>query len=62
MSRADDREAPNPKHQIPKKHQAPRFKIESAREFTLEIGAWNFPGAWGLEFGFFAAWNLREKQ
>jgi hypothetical protein len=63
MSRADDREEPNPKHQIPKeapKHQDSKSKARASLLWRLELGISLELGVWNL--GFFAAWNLREKQ
>jgi hypothetical protein len=48
--------APNSKFQVPKKHQASSVKvIRPLPSFVLELGHWNFSGAWNLEFGI---WNF----
>src|SRR3989440_190397 len=45
------REAPNPKLQAPKKLQAPNPKPSAVPCSFLELGIWNFFGAWSLGFG-----------
>src|SRR5205085_1446604 len=50
-TRASAREAPNPKHQAPKKLQIPNRSESSLGD--LELGAWCFSGAWSLGFGIF---------
>src|SRR5439155_21721765 len=57
MSEWRREQAPNPKLQAPKKHQAPSSKtdlraVASASVFGLGcIEIWNFSGAWGLVLG-----------
>jgi hypothetical protein len=45
---------PNTKHQIPMKHQAPNSKKPEPK-VGLDVGCWNFSGAWMLELGAFSA-------
>src|SRR5256714_3653823 len=45
------REAPNPKLQAPKKLQAPNPNPSAVPCSFLELGIWNFLGAWSLGFG-----------
>ena len=47
---------PNPNTQTPGKLQSPS---SNPRRAYLKIGAWNFPGAWGLVLGFSAAGRLK---
>ena len=46
-------EAPDTKHQAPKKHQTPNVKAEDsgAHQQRLVFGIWSFSGAWGLVLG-----------
>jgi hypothetical protein len=47
----------NTKIQAPKKFQIPSANT-TARQRVLELGAWDFLGAWCLEFGFSAGRQL----
>src|SRR5260221_9038828 len=44
-------EAPSTKLQAPENIQAPNTKIRARTDWCLKLGAWNFIGAWCLEFG-----------
>jgi hypothetical protein len=44
---------PNTKIQAPKKLQFPSAN-RTPRQPLLELGAWDFPGAWRLGFGVFS--------
>jgi hypothetical protein len=56
--------AERPKDQAPTSREAPNFNIRNMyRAILLELGYWNFSGAWMLVLGAFAlksdgAWNL----
>src|ERR1035437_2274177 len=42
------------KHQNPSSREAPNFKLQGkSPAICLDVGAWNFSGAWMLEFEFF---------
>ena len=45
--------APNSKAQAPEKHQVSSSKLW-LRERSLDVGVWNFSGAWRLELGGFS--------
>src|SRR5450759_2612890 len=40
--------------QAPGSREAPSFKLQTSGEQVVEIGSWNFSGAWRLVPGFFA--------
>jgi hypothetical protein len=45
----------NSKFQIPSSGEAQKFKLQTTASPMLKIGAWNFFGAWSLDFGTFLA-------
>jgi hypothetical protein len=45
------RKAPTSKLQAPEKH--PSFKLQTSSSAVLELGDWNFYGAWMLVLGIF---------